>query len=67
MGFEPIVEKDGSINKMLVRAYTFVLTIYNCHFLSTSGSQSGDVHLVDFSDGKTDYEYTQLLWRLAGS
>jgi len=49
MGFEPIVDKDGSINKMLVR------------------SQSGDVHLVDFSDGKTDYEYTQLLWRLAGS
>jgi hypothetical protein len=25
MGFEPIIEKDGSINKMLVRAYRFVL------------------------------------------
>jgi len=49
MGFEPIVEKDGSINKMLVR------------------SQSGDVHIVDFSDGKTDFEYTQLIWRLVNS
>ena len=26
MGFEPVVEKDGSINKMLVRAYRFVLS-----------------------------------------
>ena len=25
MGFEPIMEKDGSINKMLVRAYRCVL------------------------------------------
>jgi hypothetical protein len=25
MGFEPVVEKDGSINKMLVRAYRFVI------------------------------------------
>jgi len=49
MGFEPIAEKDGSINKMLVRA------------------QSGDVHIVDFSDGKTDLEYTQLLWKLVNS
>jgi len=31
-------------------------------------SQSGpDVHVVDFSDGKTDFEYTQLLWKLACS
>jgi len=49
MGFEPIVEKDDSINKMLVRA------------------QSGDVHVVDFTDGKTDFEYTQLLWKLVNS
>ena len=28
MGFEPIVEKDGSINKMLVRAYSFVLQFF---------------------------------------
>jgi len=49
LGFEPIVEKDGSINKILVRA------------------QSGDVHIVDFSDGRTDLEYTQLLWRLVNS
>jgi len=49
MGFEPIMEKDGSINKMLVRA------------------QSGDVHVVDFTDGKTDFGYTQLLWRLVNS
>ncbi|KAJ7489874.1 hypothetical protein B0H11DRAFT_1859894 [Mycena galericulata] len=31
-------------------------------------SQSGpDVHVVNFSDGKTDFEYTQLLWKLACS
>ncbi|KAJ7046610.1 hypothetical protein C8F04DRAFT_1023266 [Mycena alexandri] len=30
-------------------------------------AQSGDIHVVDFSDGKTDFEYTQLLWKLACS
>lgn len=49
LGFEPIAEKDGNINKMLIR------------------SQSGDVHVVDFTDGKTDFEYTQLLWKLVNS
>ncbi|KAJ7172648.1 hypothetical protein C8R46DRAFT_1086737 [Mycena filopes] len=30
-------------------------------------AQSGDIHVVDFSDGKADFEYTQLLWKLACS
>ncbi|KAJ7738509.1 hypothetical protein DFH07DRAFT_752490 [Mycena maculata] len=31
-------------------------------------SQSGsDLHVVDFNDGKTDFEYTRLLWKLACS
>ncbi|KAJ7685023.1 hypothetical protein DFH06DRAFT_1074042 [Mycena polygramma] len=30
-------------------------------------AQSGDLHVVDFNDGKTDFEYTQLLWKLACS
>jgi len=30
-------------------------------------AQSGDIHVVDFSDGRTDFEYTQLLWKLACS
>ena len=68
MGFEPIIEKDGSINKMLIRAYRFVLyKNFKCHFHSSPGAQSGDVHVVDFTDGKTDFGYTQLLWRLANS
>ncbi|KAF8162911.1 hypothetical protein B0H34DRAFT_299817 [Crassisporium funariophilum] len=49
MGFEPIVEKDGRVLKMLVRA------------------QSGDTHIVDFSTGKSEFEYTELLWKLARS
>ncbi|PPQ68504.1 hypothetical protein CVT26_003443 [Gymnopilus dilepis] len=49
IGFEPIVGKDGQVNKMLVRA------------------QSGDVHSVDFTSGKPDHEYTDLLWKLASS
>ncbi|KAJ7285676.1 hypothetical protein C8J57DRAFT_1285518 [Mycena rebaudengoi] len=30
-------------------------------------SQSGDIHAVDFNDGKSDFEYTELLWKLASS
>ena len=41
--------------------------ISKCHFLSSPGAQSGDVHVVDFTDGKTDFGYTQLLWRLVNS
>lgn len=68
MGFEPITEKDGSINKMLVRAYGFVpYKNDKSHFLSSPGAQSGDVHVVDFTDGRTDLGYTQLLWKLVNS
>ena len=68
MGFEPIMEKDGSSNKMLVRAYRFGLHInFKCHFLSSIGAASGDVHVVDFTNGKTDLEYTRLLWKLVNS
>ncbi|KAJ7470590.1 hypothetical protein FB451DRAFT_1254200 [Mycena latifolia] len=49
LGFEPVLDKHGTLAKMLVRA------------------QSGDIHVVDFNDGKTDFEYTQLLWKLARS
>ncbi|KAF8911146.1 hypothetical protein CPB84DRAFT_1743251 [Gymnopilus junonius] len=30
-------------------------------------AQSGDVHTVDFTSGKSDHEYTQLLWKIASS
>ncbi|KAF9009374.1 fungal-specific transcription factor domain-containing protein [Cyathus striatus] len=30
-------------------------------------SRSGDIHAVDFTTGKSDFEYTQLLWKLAVS
>ncbi|KAF8968366.1 hypothetical protein BDZ97DRAFT_431810 [Flammula alnicola] len=30
-------------------------------------SHSGDVHTVDFTTGKNDYEYTETLWKLASS
>ncbi|KAJ7940810.1 hypothetical protein B0H13DRAFT_2175754 [Mycena leptocephala] len=30
-------------------------------------AQSGDIHVVDFNDDRSDFEYTQLLWRLACS
>ncbi|KAJ7098083.1 hypothetical protein B0H15DRAFT_1009529 [Mycena belliarum] len=49
LGFEPVLDRDGNLVKMLVRA------------------QSGDIHVVYFNDGKTDFEYTQLLWKLACS
>ncbi|KAJ7219117.1 hypothetical protein GGX14DRAFT_515921 [Mycena pura] len=30
-------------------------------------AQSSDIHVVDFNNGKTDFENTQLLWKLASS
>ncbi|KIM49450.1 hypothetical protein M413DRAFT_438632 [Hebeloma cylindrosporum] len=30
-------------------------------------TQSGDIHTVDFTDGKSELEYTELLWKLASS
>ncbi|KAF7338434.1 hypothetical protein MVEN_02069200 [Mycena venus] len=30
-------------------------------------AQSGDIHVVDFNDGRTDSEYTHMLWKLACS
>jgi len=30
-------------------------------------SQSGDLHTVNFETGMSDFEYTQLLWKIAGS
>jgi kinetochore protein Spc24, fungi type len=70
MGFEPIMEKDGSINKMLVRAYGFVLYKKKFKvpfFFPLPGAQSGDLHVIDFTNGKTDLGYTQLLWKLVNS
>lgn len=67
MGFEPIIDKDKSISKMLVRAWIFLVGVMCIPDGRTSGSQSGDIHTVDFTTGKTDLEYTQLLWKLASS
>jgi len=30
-------------------------------------SQSGDLHTIDFRTGKSEFEYTQLLWKIASS
>ncbi|KAF5387130.1 hypothetical protein D9615_001847 [Tricholomella constricta] len=49
MGFEPVLDKDGELVKMLVRA------------------QTGDAHVVPLDGRKTDFEYSQLLWKLASS
>jgi len=49
MGFEPVVDKNGKLTKMLVRA------------------QSGDIHSVTFDQDRSDFDYTQLLWKTASS
>ncbi|KAJ6630665.1 hypothetical protein B0H10DRAFT_1982272 [Mycena sp. CBHHK59/15] len=49
LGFEPLLDKYGNVNKMLVRA------------------QSGEIHPISFNDGRGDFEYTELLWKLASS
>lgn len=47
IGFEPVLDKNDTVAKMLVRA------------------QSGDLHIVPLRGGKTDFEYSQLLWKLS--
>ncbi|GLB35373.1 putative spc24 subunit of Ndc80 [Lyophyllum shimeji] len=49
MGFEPVLDKNGTVSKMVVRA------------------QSGDIHVVPLDGRKTDFEYSQLLWKLSSS
>lgn len=34
---------------------------------TSTGGQTDDIYCVDFSDGKTDFEYTNLLWKLAST
>ncbi|KAG5651778.1 hypothetical protein H0H81_007417 [Sphagnurus paluster] len=49
MGFQPALDKDGNVVKMIVRAH------------------SQDMHVVPLDQHKTDFEYSQLLWKLASS
>lgn len=68
LGFEPIVEKDGRISKMLVRQSPFQTSCGG--FILTSifaGAESGDVHRVTFDEKKPEAEYTDMLWKLAVS
>jgi hypothetical protein len=52
---------------LFVRTDLSFTKISSVIFLSSPGAQSGDVHVVDFTDGKTNFEYTQLLWKLVNS
>ncbi|KAF9036566.1 hypothetical protein BJ165DRAFT_1504375 [Panaeolus papilionaceus] len=49
LGFEPILDKHGKLQKMLVR------------------STSGDIHTVDLTAGKNDFECARELWQIANS
>lgn len=65
LGFEPILDKHGKIIKMLVREYCYAIYGTFCELTSSKGAQSGDIHTVEFTNDKTDAEYTRLLWKLA--
>lgn len=72
LGFEPILDKSGVVTKMLVRTCHSVsdLCVIKRKTLTLalhSGSESGDIHPVSFTDGKSDFEYAHLLWSLAES
>ncbi|KAF8655970.1 hypothetical protein AX16_002830 [Volvariella volvacea WC 439] len=49
MGFEPVVDREGNLTKMLIRG------------------ESDDVHCMEFTDGRSTFQQTQDLWRLASS
>ncbi|THH14714.1 hypothetical protein EW146_g5661 [Bondarzewia mesenterica] len=49
LGFEPVLSKDGHLEKLLVE------------------SASGDIHVVRFDEGRSEYETADLLWKLAAS
>jgi kinetochore protein Spc24 len=68
LGFDPVSDKNAEVDKMLVRE-CIVSTFHQqtSKYPHLAGSQSGDMHIVDFTTGKSDFEYSQLLWRLAGS
>jgi len=66
IGFEPILNRDGKLHKILISEYTSYL-VPRRMLKNISEAQSGDLHTVDFTTGKTDAEYTQLLWKLVNS
>jgi hypothetical protein len=56
-------DKDARPYVLICMVFFLFLT----HKPFCSDAQSGDIHNVEFTGDKTDIEYTQLLWKLAGS
>lgn len=67
LGFEPVSDKHRNLSKMLVRTFDPPREPRGRTKLYAPGAQTGDIHVVDFDGGLTDFEYTQLLWKLACS
>lgn len=68
LGFDPLVDKDGRLTKMLIRESLVFLVrkpLFTNSYLPLSGAESGDVHRVTFDRNMSDAEYTSLLWKLA--
>lgn len=58
MGFEPIVDSNGRLAKMIVRAWTDLFSFFDTHL--RAGTRSGDVHCIE---GKA--EDGREAWQLA--
>lgn len=71
LGFEPIVDGNGSMHKMLIRAYHIYFTSLAGPNIARDmllGAQSGDVHCLNFDDPKlSDSDYANLAWKFASS
>jgi len=65
MGFEPVVDGDGLVRRMLVRASVAIL--HNVYSFIRTGSRSGDVHTVEFASDRTPFETATMLWELSRS
>lgn len=66
MGFEPIMDRDGRMSKMLIRKFRDP-SLFALRLKITLGAQHGDVHSMSFDGNKTYYEYAHELWKLASS
>ena len=65
LGFEPVSDKDGVAQKMLISEFVLILAGASAH--GYSGSSSGDVHTVTFDRKKSTEEYANVLWDLTST
>ncbi|KAF9466322.1 hypothetical protein BDZ94DRAFT_1213036 [Collybia nuda] len=73
-GYDPAVEHERELNGTTLRLRMYkglgfepILDKHGKLVKMLIRAQSGDIHTVEFTDDKTDAEYTRLLWKLASS